>query len=156
MSCIYLGMSILFGASLITMTNDFVVARPLGSRSLMFVCCRSGADDQRRGSGAVCQGGSDIHHGAHPAGVDPHRGQQAPHATGNVTWVCRSSTRPGNFKSRPRLTFLRYNFASRAVTRSSKTGREEARRRRRWRAPCFRRESGTHLDAARAEPPSRT
>lgn len=75
----------LFGASLMLMMMILLIAvtRSLGSHSLTFTCCCSGADDQCRGSGAVCQGGSDLHHRAHPAGVDPHRGQQAPHATGD-------------------------------------------------------------------------
>ena len=55
-------------------------------------------DDQCRGSGPVCQGGSDLHHRAHPQSVDPHGGQQATHATGQThSMICANSVSLGNF-----------------------------------------------------------
>lgn len=56
-------------------------------------CNRSSfcADDQRGGSGPVCQSGSDLHHRAHLASVDPHRGQQEAHATGETLSTRRST-----------------------------------------------------------------
>ena len=55
-------------------------------------------DDQCRGSGPVCQSGSDLHHRAHPQSVDPHGGQQATHATGQThSMICANSVSLGNF-----------------------------------------------------------
>ena len=48
-------------------------------------------DDICGGAGAVRQGGRDVHHGAHHAGLDPHRGQQAADTPGSEEFLFNMS-----------------------------------------------------------------
>lgn len=166
-----------FTASIVVMI--IMILSSLAHHSLMCGCCCSGADDQCRGSSAVCQGGSDLHHRAHPAGVDPHGGQQAPHATGDcrdvllpashtrththtrcsitrcVPPVCPPRRRHLSVHSKrepSRVSVTHFSCSSCAVTRSSRleeVGEEVG-------EETAVADNWTHLDAVRPEPPSRT